>query len=83
MQKLDYWLVYQTSNSKWRVFADPSGTLILFPNQEMAMDVGRKLISTQLATTFAVLDVRMSHHVTGPLNQMAFPESETWGEHNG
>ena len=79
MEKLDYWLVYQTPKCKWRVFADPVGALLLFSTQELATETGLELMEKKLATTFAVLDVRRSYHFGSTLNQAALPDSETWG----
>lgn len=74
MSKLNYWLIYQTPNRKWRVWAEQSGE-----TPALATQRGYTLIEQGKAISFAVLHTRVSHHYTAPLTQMAFPESESWG----
>lgn len=79
MSKLDYWLIYQTPQRKWRVWADQTGEISLFVEPVLATQKGSALIEQGKAVSFAVLHARISHHYTPLLTQLALPESESWG----
>jgi len=66
MNRSDYWLVFRTEKTNWRVYSDIGGILIHFTSKEAAEEAGKRLLENGVAEGIWILHAPMAWYWNKP-----------------